>query len=469
MAKKPVSPPSPKSPTASAEPPSIATVKAWVKQSDDADRRGIVAKILIGQQLILNLGKHGYREQIGLSERKAIRCRAFARAWEKHLAEFPDAKLRASGIPVEWVEDLDLADIEALGAQNPDTGPKATASPRDALRSPGSVVDAALDGLDLVPSTTLPAGLNPAPAAPMTHIVPVPTTTEGSRYVLDYGTDVLEGLRKLAAESVDCVVTSPPYFRVRDYGVEGQGGREATPEEHLAWLASVFREVHRVLKPRGTCWVNYADVLAGRAGVPGEYLRWGPNEGRLDTREMGTPDGGFLGLTNRFATEMQAAGWMLRNTVIRVKQHARLRWAWCHRLDLCWEPIYCFVKRWDAYMTRDRALQRLGDVWADLPFPGQEKEGIDPRKSHPATFAAALAERCILLGCPDGGTVLDPFSGSGSTGVAATRNGRRYHGIDLNQQYLGVAECRLARVVQGALDPEVDEDPELADVPEAAK
>lgn len=411
--------------TAKAAPtqPSVETVKEWhrrsvtllVKSKEDR-REAIFLMVKVGWQLIAHNGEHGYRVSLGLTKRQVGRCRAFAVAWGTH-----DPSGRTH--PVGW-DKLNLDEIEKLGAKEPGTGPQSGGG--NASRSEAF-----------------------APAPP---VKPEPVATDADMFTLDYGTDVLDGLRKLKEHSIDCVVTSPPYFRIRDYGVEGQGGREESPDEHIDWLVKVFREIKRVLKPLGTVWVNYDDVSAAAAGTPGVYNRFGPNEGRLDTRGMGVPDKALLGMQHRFVLAMIEDGWLLRNEVIWVKPNPRKRPGWTHRLDHAWEPVFCFVLDWSAHMTEDRDLQMIGDVWTDIPAAGQEKDQfIDPRKHHEAPFSVALAERCILLGCPKRGVVLDLFSGSGSTGVASVKNGRSYVGIELNDQNSAVAIHRIV-VADDVLD-----------------
>jgi DNA modification methylase len=255
--------------------------------------------------------------------------------------------------------------------------------------------------------------------------------------------DAASVLRELPAGSVDCIVTSPPYFGLRDYGVDGQIGAEASPAEFVSALVAVFREARRVLAKDGTVWLNLGDSYGH-----GKQL---------------------LGIPWRVALALQDDGWTLRNEVIWHKPNAmpesvtdRLSYKHEHvflltkgqryhfDLDAIREPHEFAIAGskgpgggWADDQSRGSAAtgkahrygnaggKNPGDVWALTPdrFPG----------AHFATMPRALAERCIQAACKPGGTVLDPFSGSGTTGLAAARHGRRYVGIDLNAEYLDLS------------------------------
>lgn len=257
---------------------------------------------------------------------------------------------------------------------------------------------------------------------------------EDSTVTLHHG-DALAVAKGLPAGSVDCIVTSPPYFSLRDYGEAGQYGSEGTPEEFVDTLAGLFDELSRVLADDGTAWVNLGDTYG--------------------------KDKSLIGVPWMVALELRRRGWILRNEVIWAKPNgmpssARDRLANKH------EHLFLFTKGpgyWfdldpirEQY-TGDRSPSRRarsghvnkensatgkwsgdhkgrnpGDVWniSTVPFPG----------AHFAVFPPELARRCVVAGCKPGGTVLDPFSGSGTTGKVALENGRKYVGIDLNADYL---------------------------------
>ena len=261
-------------------------------------------------------------------------------------------------------------------------------------------------------------------------------------------------LRTMPDQSVDCIVTSPPYFGLRDYGVEGQIGSESTPAEFVAALVAVFREARRVLADDGTLWLNLGDSYASSA------------------KGSGGTGKNLLGIPWRVAFALQDDGWILRNDIIWHKPNAmpesvtdRLSNRHEHLFMLSKSPRYWFdldsirephvsePGREGVNALRGQgAIRPLGpnsgayseggrnpgDVWsiATQPFTG----------AHFATFPVALPERAIQAGCKPGGTVLDPFSGSGTTGLAAARHGRRYVGIDLSADYLDLSlRTRLAQ------------------------
>lgn len=260
--------------------------------------------------------------------------------------------------------------------------------------------------------------------------------------------DALAVLRTLPDASVDCCVTSPPYFGLRDYGVEGQLGMEASPTEYVENMRAVFGEVRRVLAADGTLWVNLGDSYQSKD---------------------------LLGIPWRVAFALQDAGWILRNSIIWVKPNAMPE-SVTDRLSTRHENVFMFSKSRRYWFDLDpirephvsdpsreganalrgqKALRAVGpnsgayseggrnpgDVWSipTRPFTG----------AHLASFPAQVPERCILAGCKPGGTVLDPFSGSGTTGMAAVKHGRRYVGIDLNPDYLDLS--LRTRLAQGAL------------------
>lgn len=292
--------------------------------------------------------------------------------------------------------------------------------------------------------------------------------------------DSLAVLSELPSGSVDCIVTSPPYFGLRDYGVDGQIGAEASPAEFVEALVAVFREARRVLADDGTLWVNLGDTYSTRVATRPSSHQDGLQPGREDLRKdwkrdkalgltrMPTflPEKNLMGIPWRVAFALQDDGWILRNEIIWHKTSGMPE-SVTDRLAKRHEHIFLFSKSrrywfdldpirephaestiaaasrarkpYEAPGQKPNAKTRgmhaagatPGDVWsiATQPFPG----------AHFATFPLALPERCVQAGCKPGGTVLDPFSGSGTTGLAAARHGRRYVGIDLNADYLDLS------------------------------
>lgn len=295
--------------------------------------------------------------------------------------------------------------------------------------------------------------------------------------------DAASTLAQLSDASVDCIVTSPPYFGLRDYGVEGQIGAEPSPAEFVEALTAVFREARRVLANHGTLWLNLGDsysTYAGNRGAPTGIAA----KRRADPWQSAPPGAGLsgdrpaknlLGVPWRTALALQDDGWILRSDIIWAKpngmpESARDRPSTKHEhLFLLtkqrhyWFDLDAIREPYDGDRSLPRRAHRSanephtatgtrapaaetgrnpGDVWQipTTPFPG----------AHFATMPPALAERCILAGCKPGGTVLDPFSGSGTTGMAAAKHGRRYVGIELSEEYLRLS--LRTRLAQGVLD-----------------
>lgn len=309
--------------------------------------------------------------------------------------------------------------------------------------------------------------------------------------------DALEVLEGLPSGSVDCVVTSPPYYGLRDYGVDGQIGLEETPEGYVSRLAGVFREVGRVLRDDGTLWLNLADSYAGsgkgrrsdgtRGGTVGKQSTdRGSCAGRLNGPCRSVRRKSLLGIPWRVAFALMDDGWIVRNDIVWYKRNAMPSSA-VDRLTVKHENLFLLTRqehyRFDldaikvpasvqsqAALSWDRgsaepdrpgqtyrqhrpgrggvavsgpALSNPGDVWdiPNQPF----------RDAHYATFPEALPSTCIKAGCLSrGGVVLDPFSGSGTTGLAALKAGCRYVGIDINPDYLELS--LKTRLAQGTLE-----------------
>lgn len=302
--------------------------------------------------------------------------------------------------------------------------------------------------------------------------------------------DALAVARELPNGSADCIVTSPPYFGLRDYGTEGQYGLEATPAQYVETMRALFLELQRVLADDGTLWLNLGDSYArnpakGTTGTMNgrNVPRMGYAGNRIGRPEV--PEKNLLGVPWMVALGLQYDGWILRNDIIWHKPNAMPE-SVQDRLSGKHEHIFMFSKSqrywfdldpvreeqspeslarrergdwrakagWaEAYhgnppkglaaqSTRPTCGKNPGDVWSipTQPFPG----------AHFAVFPVALPQRCISAGCKPGGTVLDPFSGSGTTGLAAQRTGRKYVGIDINADYHDLA--LRERLKQQALD-----------------
>ena len=308
--------------------------------------------------------------------------------------------------------------------------------------------------------------------------------------------DCMEILPRLAAGSISCCVTSPPYFGLRDYGHDGQIGLEPTPGEYVAKLVDVFREVRRVLRDDGTLWLNLGDsyaanrggthqpaeTLAGGVGgftADGERVNRARHDGYNPSRNapaIGLKHKDLIGIPWRVAFALQADGWYLRQDIIWHKpnpmpESVRDRCTKAH------EYIFLLSKseryHFDADAISEPSIHagytvkahksgknQSGQQFRDTATGGADctvKERRNRRSvwtvttkpfkgAHFATFPPDLIEPCILAGCPASGTVLDPFLGSGTTAVVALRNGRNAIGCELNPDYVEMAKLRVAQL-----------------------
>jgi DNA modification methylase len=326
------------------------------------------------------------------------------------------------------------------------------------------------------------------------------TASNQNRATIHCG-DVLEVLKTIPSETVHCCITSPPYYRLRDYGVDGQIGLENTPEEYVERLVSVFREVRRVLRVDGTLWVNIGDSYAGSGkgrngdGTHSVGGKQGTNKGTIMGHLRKTQGGpgvkpkDLIGIPWMLAFALRADGWYLRRDIIWHKPNPMPEGGLKDRPTKAHEYIFLLSKspryyydrtailedaKWDrwgdqtvvkqqqgtASWIKGRAkseLQAIGkknrrDVWTmpTRPFNG----------AHFAVFPPELPETCLLAGSPEGGVVLDPFSGAATTGIAAVKNGRSYVGIELNPEYVEISQSRFERELGLELDAKYLEAPE---------
>lgn len=295
--------------------------------------------------------------------------------------------------------------------------------------------------------------------------------------------DSREVLAGLPAQSVHTCVTSPPYFGLRDYGHEGQIGLEETPDAYVQRLVEVFRGVRRVLRDDGTLWLNLGDsyyntrpgsggkcVLpgAGKSMTEGRY-----HDGKRDFTGTGLKPKDLIGIPWRVAFALQADGWYLRQDIIWHKpnpmpESVRDRCTKAH------EYIFLLTKSPRYYFDHEAIKEGAKTNDPRRPYTSQGAKQLDGRAewksgerrdgndftkrnrrsvwtvttkpfkgAHFATFPPDLIEPCILAGCPEGGTVLDPFFGAGTTGLVAQQHGRRTVGIELNAEYIALARARL--------------------------
>jgi DNA modification methylase len=320
--------------------------------------------------------------------------------------------------------------------------------------------------------------------SPLGHIA------EGSALVLEASIlvgDAVARLRELPDGVARTCVTSPPYWGLRDYGNDGQLGLEGTPQEFVENLCLVFDEVRRVLADDGTVWVNLGDSYIGYKGanylidksnsnlqkstnVPSAHNVGTPQTSGLKTKDL-------VGIPWRFAFAMQDRGWYLRQDIIWAKPNPMPE-SVTDRCTKSHEYIFLLSKK-PRYFFDNEAIKEPSVEFQASGFRAREKpvgESIVEAKkrghgsnvgvtetrnkrsvwavttkpfrgAHFAVYPPALIEPCILAGSAEGDTVLDPFSGSGTTGEVALKNGRNYVGIELNPEYAKLSEKRISEAI----------------------
>lgn len=247
-------------------------------------------------------------------------------------------------------------------------------------------------------------------------------------------------LRGLPDHTANCCVTSPPYFWLRDYGVDGQIGHEPDVDSFVSVLGDVFDEVKRVLRDNGVLWLNLGDSYYSGNGQPhGADPKSSSRNFRrkkrspLDVAGLGVPKKSLLGIPWRVALELQHRGWTLRSEVIWCRPTALDEPSVKDRPGRQHEHVFLFSKsRWYSF---NRAVLPEESVWHIAHERGM--------RGHNAAFPKELARRCILSGSAAGDTILDPFAGSGTTGVVAQREGRSAILIELNPEYAEIAKSRI--------------------------
>ena len=308
--------------------------------------------------------------------------------------------------------------------------------------------------------------------------------------------DCLDIMATLETGSVQCVVTSPPYYGLRDYGIDGQIGLEETPEEYVAKLVAVFREVRRVLRDDGTAWLNLGDSYngSGKAGRNPEYQTRHTEFGKpskeksrfgMPTHIKSLKPKDLIGVPWRVAFALQADGWWLRQDIIWHKPNPMPE-SVTDRPTRSHEYLFLLAKSrryyYDAEAIKEPCQSGPSDIKKMVEsrdrIGGKHKNLIDPfskassstkigRKrsvgyptgrncrsvwiittkpfsgAHFAVFPPEIPEICIKAGSKAGDTVLDPFAGAGTTGVVAEKLGRHFVGVELNPQYVEMAERRI--------------------------
>lgn len=239
-------------------------------------------------------------------------------------------------------------------------------------------------------------------------------------------------LRSMPASSFHCAVTSPPYFSQRDYKVQGQLGKESTIDAYVVALASAMDELRRVLRPDGLLFLNLGDTYYSAKGQPKGVDR--KNGARrfglrvVDASGLGVPRKTAIGIPWRVALEMVRRGWTLRAPVIWQRKGSIPEPTAKDRPWRTYEMLFLFARSPKYYFRRD-ALNGEEDIWTISKRP-QHARGV-----HSAAFPEELVRRCLDVGCPDGGHVLDPFAGSGTVARVALDSGRPATMVDLSPKF----------------------------------
>lgn len=321
-----------------------------------------------------------------------------------------------------------------------------------------------------------------------------------------YNENCLAGLKRLSDNSIDCCITSPPYWGLRDYGHEEQIGSEHDFKEFINNLSNIFNEVKRVLKPTGTCFVNLGDTYGGSGGVFNKDIK--------KSKQVYSVSGGeslqsklpksftkcLLMIPERFSIEMIDRGWVLRNQIIWHKPNQMPSSA-KDRFTVDFEKIFFFVKDSSNYYFNQQLEpsltyeKRKGGIVRDREqgydskqdkirislgkksFSKRQSEGCGTPQSgnakkdfyelpitknmrtvwsintepsteaHFATYPQKIVEVMIRAGCPENGVVLDPFMGAGTTAIVARKMSRDYIGFEINNDYIKISKQRLNKAL----------------------
>ncbi len=293
-----------------------------------------------------------------------------------------------------------------------------------------------------------------------------------------YQGSALEVLKTFPSESIDMVMTSPPYWALRDYGVEGQLGLEPTFDEYIKKLCDIFDIVNERLKKTGACWVNLGDSYSTLSGGMAQG-KWGTlgvkamDGQKIKQPKTKLPDKCLCMIPERFAIEMINRGWILRNQIIWHKPNS-MPSSVQDRFTGNFEKLFFFVKNQKYWFDKQFEPHESKIITEFKPRKEEDKSRsatIHPRsnsafanpynplgrnkrcvwtintkpysEAHFAVYPEELCQIPIKSCCPEGGVVLDPFFGAGTTGLAAVKLDRKFVGIELNQEYIKIAEKRL--------------------------
>ncbi|MCC7302775.1 MAG: strawberry notch family protein [Bacteroidia bacterium] len=302
--------------------------------------------------------------------------------------------------------------------------------------------------------------------------------------------NALDTLKDFPDNSIDCVITSPPYWQLRDYGWKGQWGLEKTFEEYLQNLWALMDEIQRVLKPKGTVWINLGDTYGTQSGT-GRGTQYVSKSTKHHVENGATlikgnaPHKSQLLIPHRFAIGCMERGWIVRNDIILAKKNSMPE-SVKDRFSKKHEFVFLMVKSKEYFFDLDSvrephkaaSLERTTRGWNGHREKGSSYENMDIKKmchedgknpgdiadfwvvnnkggkdKHYAKYSSDMLTKPILAGCPKGGVVLDPFCGTGSTGVRAIELGRKFIGIDGKKEYCGIAEKKLKDISLNGTGP----------------
>ena len=325
--------------------------------------------------------------------------------------------------------------------------------------------------------------------------------------------DALTQLKTLQEKSINICMTSPPYWALRDYGVDGQLGLEPTFDQYISNLCDIFDEVKRVLRDDGTYWVNMGDTYGGSGCGTNDYYTEasksiqgkGKNVKLCKTggiaQKIDYPAKSLCCIPFRFVLEMINRGWILRNTIIWHKPNC-MPSSVKDRFTVDFEYVFFFSKKkkyyfetqYESFRSNDHDKKRMQEPrkeyagkWSgkkdhesygsprvrtqrsavpntQRAFVDGNKQGRNKRtvwricpkpfkEAHFAVYPEELCETPIRAGCPEGGIVLDPFFGAGTTGLVALKQNKKFLGIELNPEYIKIAKARLKPFLEQQILP----------------
>lgn len=281
----------------------------------------------------------------------------------------------------------------------------------------------------------------PAPTnVALVHPVWQNNTKSGSHWQIHQG-DTSTVLLTMPADHFNCCITSPPYYWQRDYGVDGQIGKEPTIAEYVGAIVHSMEQVKRVLRKDGLLFLNLGDTYYSAKGQPkgkdpkNKARRFGLRA--VDASGLGVPRKTAIGIPWRVALEMISRGWILRAPVVWQRANSIPEPTAKDRPWRTYEHVFMFAKS-PKYWFNRKPLHDEEDIWS-IPDRPRSSSGL-----HSAAFPDALVERCLALGCPEGGHVLDPFAGSGTVLRVSTKRNRSAVGIELNPVFCEYAARQLA-------------------------